>query len=106
MPHNLIARARRDTIPIAVVAATNVVAWLRKLPKAQRNWLTQSGFTGKNDSSALLPNARGGVERAIFVTDKDSDLWSWSGLAAALPKASYRLEGRLAKATANDAALG
>ncbi len=53
MPHNLIARTRRDTIPISVVAATNVVAWLRKLPKAQRSWLTQSGFTGKNDSSAV-----------------------------------------------------
>lgn len=106
MPHNLIARARRDTIPISAVAPANIAAWLRKLPKAQRDWLTQSGFTGKKDSHALLPGARGGVERAVFIADKESDLWSWSGLAAALPKASYRLEGRLAKAVANDAALG
>ncbi len=106
MPHNLIARARRDTVPVSAVATTNVAAWLRKLPRAQRDWLTQSGFTGEKDSSALLPGARGGVDRAVFVTDKASDLWSWSKLAAALPKASYRLEGRLAKAKADAAALG
>jgi leucyl aminopeptidase len=106
VPHNLIARARRDTVPISVVVTNKVAAWLRKLPKAQRDWLTQSGFTGKQDSSALLPAARGGVERAVFVTGEESDLWSWSGLAAALPKGSYRVEGSLAKAMANDAALG
>ena len=106
MPHNLIIRARRDTIPVAIVATDNVGAWLRKLPKTQRDWLTQSGFAGKKDSHGLLPGVRGGVERVVFVTDKESDLWSWSRLAAALPKASYRLEGRLARAVANDAALG
>ncbi|NKB50417.1 MAG: leucyl aminopeptidase family protein [Alphaproteobacteria bacterium] len=106
MPHKLIARSRKDTVPVSVVATANIAAWLRKLPKAQRDWLSQSGFTGKKGSHALLPGARGGVARAVFVTDKGTDLWSWSGLAAALPKASYRLEGRLAKAAANDAALG
>ena len=106
MPHNLITRARRDTVPIAVVTTANIAAWLRKLPKTQRDWLTQSGFTGKESSHALLPDVRGGVERAVFVTNKEADLWSWSNLAAALPKASYRLEGRLAKAVANNAALG
>lgn len=106
MPHNLITRARRETIPVAVVAPASVAAWLRKLPKAQRDWLTQSGFTGKKGTHALLPGTRGGVQRAVFVADKESDLWAWSGLAAALPKASYRLEGRLAKALANAAALG
>ena len=106
MSHNLIVRARQDTVPITVVATNSVSAWLRKLPKAQRDWLTQSGFAGDRGAHALLPAARGGVERAVFVADKDSDLWSWSGLAAALPKASYRLDGRLAKAMANNAALG
>lgn len=106
MPHNLIARARKDTVPISVVGTATIAAWLRKLPKPQRDWLTQSGFTGKQGAHALLPGARGGVERAVFVADKDSDQWSWSNLAAALPKASYRLEGRLAMATANNAALG
>ena len=106
MPHNLIARARRDTVPISVVATKNIAAWLGKLPKAQRDWLTQSGFTGEKESIALLPAARGGVERAVCVIDPESDLWSWSKLAATLPKGSYRLEGRVAKAMANAAALG
>jgi leucyl aminopeptidase len=106
VPHNLITRARRDTVPISVIAPDNMAAWLRRLPKAQRDWLTQTGFTGKQDAHALLPGANGGVERAVFVADKESDLWSWSKLAAALPKASYRLEGRLAKAVTNAAALG
>lgn len=106
MSHNLIARARRDTIPITVLATTAVAAWRRKLPKAQRDWLTQTGFTGQRDAQALLPGARGGVERAVFVTGKESDLWSWSQLASRLPKGSYRLQGRLSKADATTAALG
>ncbi len=106
MPHNLITRARRDTVPISVIAPAKITAWMRRLPQAQCDWLTQSGFTGKKNSHALLPDVRGGVQRAVFVADKDSDLWSWSGLAAALPKASYRLEGRLAKTVVNDAVLG
>ena len=64
---------------------------MRKLPKPQRDWLNQSGFTGKRGTHALLPRARGGVERAVFVADKDTDHWSWSNLAAALPKAGYRM---------------
>ncbi len=106
MPHNLITRARRDTVPISVIAPAKVAAWMRRLPQSQCDWLTQIGFTGKKNSHALLPDVRGGVQRAVFVADKDSDLWSWSGLAAALPKASYRLEGRLAKTVVNDAVLG
>jgi len=106
VPHNLIARARRDTVPITVISTADCAAWLRGLSKAQRDWLRQSGFIAQKDAHALLPAARGGIERVVFVTEADSDLWSWSGLAAALPKASYRIDGRVRKAIADDAALG
>ena len=106
MPHNLIARARRDTIDVAVVPTANIADWLDKLPQAQRDWLNQSGFRGEKDTHALLPAADGGIDRVVFALDAQSDLWSWSALAAALPKASYRLSGRLSKAVASDAALG
>jgi leucyl aminopeptidase len=104
--HNLLTRARKDTVPIVVVAADRLEAWRKGLPKAQRDWLSSAGFTGTPGSSALLPAKQGGVDRAVFVTDGSTDMWSWSLLATQLPLGSYRVLGRLSKSTASDAALG
>src|SRR3546814_18222422 len=106
MTHNLIARVRRDTVPIAVVPADAADAWIRSLSAAQRGWLTRSGFKATPGASALLPGASGGLERAIFVTGEGTDIWSWSALAASLPKGSYRIAGRMAAAMASAAAVG
>lgn len=106
MPHNLIARAKRDTVPLTVLAEGKVAAWRKRLSTGQRNWLDGVGFSGTAGANALLPAIEGGVERAVFVTGAATDIWSWSGLAAALPLGSYAIEGRLAKAMATDAAIG
>jgi leucyl aminopeptidase len=104
--HNLIARARKDTVPITVLATDRVAAWRKKLSKPQANWLKGAGFSGKPGSSVLLPSAEGDLETVVFVTGEATDMWGWSRLAGQLPKGSYRIAGRLSKAAANDAALG
>lgn len=104
--HNLIARARKDTVPITIVAADRAEAWRREQPKARRDWLDGAGFTGKAGASVLLPADKGGVERVVFVTDDATDMWEWSRLAARLPGGSYKLAGRPSKKDANAAALG
>jgi leucyl aminopeptidase len=104
--HNLIARARKDTVPITVIAADKIEAWSRTLSKAKRDWLTGAGFTGNAGASALIPADKGGVEQVIFVTDDTTDMWSWSHLATQLPVGSYKLAGRLPKAMVQDAAQG
>ena len=106
MAHNLIARARKETVPIAVIAAAKLDGWFKALPKAKRDWLRGAGFTGHAGSSALIPSETGGVEQVIFVIDDASDLWSWSRLASQLPSGSYKISGRLAKTMAHDVAQG
>ncbi|CAN0564057.1 unnamed protein product, partial [Laminaria digitata] len=97
---------RKDTVPITVLSADQVAAWRKSLSKAQQSWLKGAGFSGKTGASVLVPSTKGGVEMAVFVTDDDTDMWSWSQLAAQLPDGSYRIAGRLSKSASNDAALG
>ncbi|MDG2269962.1 MAG: leucyl aminopeptidase family protein, partial [Alphaproteobacteria bacterium] len=106
MPHNLISRPRKDTLTLTVIESGRLAAWRKGLSRAQRDWLDQTGFSGRSDGWAMLPNAKGGLKGAVFVTGPETDMWSWSTLAARLPKGSYRIAGRLSKLMANDAALG
>ena len=106
MAHNLIARARKDTVPITVIPADKVEAWRRYLPASARDWLKGAGFSGKAGASVLMPALDGGVDTVVFVTDDASDMWSWSTLASQLPLGSYAIKGRLAKSVSDDAALG
>ena len=106
MAHNLIARARKDTVTLAVLSADKVADWRKGLSKARRDWLDNAGFGGMAGDSVLLPSEKGGFDRAVFVTDETTDMWAWSQLATGLPRGSYKITGRLSKAAANDAALG
>jgi leucyl aminopeptidase len=106
VPHNLISRPRNDTLTLTVLDGGRLDAWRKGLTAAQRSWLEQTGFSGHPGDWAMLPNQKGGVKGAVFVTGTGTDMWSWSSLAARLPKGSYRISGRLSKAMANDAALG
>ncbi len=106
MAHNLIARPRKDTVPITIMAADKVDSWRNAQSALRRAWLDGSGFTGKAGASVLLPTDKGGLESVVFVTGEGTDQWSWSELAARLPNGSYRLGGRPSKSDANAAALG
>jgi leucyl aminopeptidase len=106
VPHNLIARAHADTLPVTVVRSDGYAAWLERQPAARRHWLKQVSFGGGAGSSAVLPPVDGTAAGAVFVLGGDSDLWSWAALATQLPAGSYRLEGRLSPALATEAALG
>jgi len=106
VPHNLISRPRKDTLPLTVLDAARVDGWRKRITASQRAWLERTGFTGRPGSSAMLPDRAGGAGEAVFVTGSDTDVWSWSTLAARLPKGSYRIAGRLSRALAHDAALG
>ncbi len=106
MPHNLITRPRKDTLPLTVLDSGRVAVWRKDLPAAQRTWLDRNGFSGKPGSWSMLTDETGGPDGAVFVTGADTDVWAWSTLAARLPAGSYRIAGRVAKTVAHDAALG
>jgi leucyl aminopeptidase len=104
--HNLIARVRADTLPVHVLRTDSYADWLKKQPKARRDWLKQVSFSGGAGTSAVLPAADDAKAGAVFVLGGDADLWSWSALATQLPPGSYRLDGRLSASLATEAALG
>jgi leucyl aminopeptidase len=106
VPHNLIARERKDTLPITVLDVEKVAEWRTDQTAARRAWLDGTGFRGKTGDRAILPAADGRPERVVFVTGPETDMWSWSDLAARLPMGSYRIVGRVSRAMADDAALG
>ncbi len=106
MPHNLITRPRKDTLPLTVLDSERVVTWRKDLPAAQRAWLDRNGFSGKPGNWSMLTDKTGGPDGAVFVTGADTDVWAWSTLAARLPAGSYRIAGRVSKTVADDAALG
>ena len=104
MPLPLIARAKRDTIPIEIIKP-DYPSWLKKQPGHVKAWLGQVGFKGASGSSAAVPGKDGTLARAVFVPNAAIGPWAWSGLAAALPIGSYRLNDP-ADLNVNDAALG
>ena len=106
MAHNLIARARKDTVSITALPVDRMDAWRKALSKSQQAWLKGTGFSGKVGASVLMPSDKGGVDSVVFITGDDTDMWSWSRLAGQLPRGSYRVAGRLSKTAANDAAQG
>ena len=106
MPHNLITRPRKDTLPLTVLDSERVVTWRKDLPAAQRAWLDRNGFSGKPGNWSMLTDKTGGPDGAVFVTGADTDVWAWSTLAARLPAGSFRIAGRVSKTVADEAALG
>ena len=106
LPHNLILRSRKKTIPITIVSEEKLSDWLKKITPFHRKWLSESGFKGKINSFSLLPDSDGGIQRVVFIDGNDSEVWSWSLLASNLPSESFHVESPVDKDTSNDIALG
>ncbi|PPR14728.1 MAG: Peptidase B [Alphaproteobacteria bacterium MarineAlpha12_Bin1] len=106
MPHNLVLRSKKRTIPITIVSEEKLPDWHRKLGPFHRKWLSESGFKGKINSFSLLPDVGGGIQRVVFIGGKNSEVWSWSLLASNLPSENYHIESSVDKHTSNDIALG
>ena len=106
MVHNLIARARDETVPVAVLRTDGYGDWLKRQPKSRQEWLKQVSFSATAGASAVLPPAEGTAAGTVFIVGGDGDLWNWAGLATQLPPGSYRLDGKLPKVLATEAALG
>jgi leucyl aminopeptidase len=104
--HNLISRARKDTLPITVVDTGRFAKWQAGQSAQRREWLSRAGISGKAGDWTLLPAKGGAPDGVLFVTGDGTDTWSWSALAANLPGGSYRLTGRMSGAKVSDAALG
>ncbi len=91
MPLHLIARTKRDTTPIQIVAP-DYERWLKRQSRQAKTWLGRVGFSGKPGASAVVPNEDGTMAHAVFVPEPNGGPWAWSMLAGSLPPGSYRLD--------------
>ena len=99
-----LAEQAAGAIPIFAVDRAALPAWLRGRDAAVRNWVAASSFEAAPGAHCLVPDARGRVAQILFGVDHD-DPWCWAGLAAKLPKGTYRVATTLAKPQTEWAAL-
>jgi len=103
---HLTRRAAGKLIPITPVTAQQLKAWLKPQRAAVRKWVEGVGFEAKPGSNALVPGADGAPGRVLVGVEVGPDIWSYGGLPKALPRATYRIDGKLEPAAATRAALG
>jgi leucyl aminopeptidase len=92
--------------PVTVVAANAYADWLAGADARTRAWLQGSGFKAKGGAVALLPDAEGGIARALLVASAPAEPWDAAALQAALPAGAWTLEDPSGALPPRHAALG
>jgi leucyl aminopeptidase len=103
---HLTRRAAGKAIPITPLAAQQLKGWLKAQRASVRKWVEGVGFDAKPGSHALVPGSDGAPGRVLVGVEGRPDIWSYGGLPKALPRDTYRIDGKLAPAAATCAALG
>jgi len=97
-------------IPIRLVTAEALDDLLASLPKTQAAWVRANGFKAKLGSALALPGRDVSVARVLAgwgsAARRRRDRLHLGSFARSAPAGNYRLEGRLARAEAEQAALG
>jgi leucyl aminopeptidase len=88
------------------VTAQQLKGWLKAQRASVRKWLKGVGFEAKPGSNALVPGADGAPGRVLVGVEARPDIWSYGALPKALPRGTYRIDGKLEPAAATRAALG
>jgi len=103
---HLTHRAPGKTIPVTPITAREFKGWLKAQRATVRKWVDGVRFEAKPGSHTLIPGADGGPGRVLLGVEAGPDIWSYGDLPKALPRGTYRLDGKLAPAAATRAALG
>lgn len=91
-------------VAIVAVDKSSLPGWLDANPQC-RDWLAAVGFRAEQATHAFVP-ASGGEQAIVLASPAEGEaVWSFAGLAGALPEGRYRLQ-RHTPASATDIALG
>ena len=102
----LVARSAKGTVPITLLEASALKAWLARQPARVRRWVEANGFAAEPGVSCLLPSESGGLAGVLAGVDSAEGPWPAAALPGRLPLGRYALAGRLGKAAAEQAVLG
>ncbi|MBL4689826.1 MAG: leucyl aminopeptidase family protein [Nannocystaceae bacterium] len=103
--HHFAPRPTATTTPVSALTKKEYRAWRKKQAKATLVWLDATGFAPDIGKVALLPARNGSIARVVLGLGESPNLWSFAGLAAALPSKGRYAYDKLPVAHANDAAL-
>ena len=82
-----------DAVPISVLDAAGLKAWLAGREPRIRAWVDSSGFEAKAGSVCPIPGDTGNVERILCGRDADTpDIWRIAALPERLPPGDYALD--------------
>ncbi|MDV7339485.1 leucyl aminopeptidase family protein [Terasakiella sp. A23] len=99
---------KSDTAPISLipVARDGFDKWLKKQPKDLQNWIDANDFKAAGGSTLAVAGKKGTVESILVGISDDNIMWDFAALPAKLPKATYKIKGRLKAGQADAACLG
>lgn len=102
---HLTARAGKS-VPITPVTTSEFKGWLKAQRAPVRNWIEAVRFEPAPGKHALVPGRDGALARVVLGVEPGPDTWSYGGLPMALPRGTYRIDGKSDPASATRAALG
>ena len=98
------------SLPLYLVAQSDVSAFLEKRRAGQANWLAAQGFAARLGQICLLPDGKGRITGAAFgmgsADARSRSRFHLARAAADLPDGIWHLAGRLSRREADAAALG
>ncbi|MGE0120834.1 MAG: M17 family metallopeptidase [Dongiaceae bacterium] len=103
---HLTQRGAARSIPVTPVTAKALKGWVKAQRATVRRWVEGVRFDAKPGSHALIPGSDGAPGRVLVGVEDRPDIWSYGGLPKALPRGTYRIDGKLASDSATRAALG
>lgn len=106
MPYKFVNTANSKTIPIIPIETEVFAAWLKNQPAALVRWVESSGFKATPGEVSLVAGSNGELASILLGVEDHQGMWSYAGLPATLPPGRYRIDARLERKGATDAALG
>jgi len=105
----LVARARKQDVPVSAVTPSEYTAWLKRQGKFAQGWLKSIAFKPERGRIALVPNRTGTLGHVLLGLGDgtEADLpWTYAPLVARLPQGRYVLDPAAEPVRAQAAALG
>jgi len=104
------AQTSDDAIQIHVIEEHALQAWLKDAPPQAVTWVNSTEFKAKLGSTALIPNADGGLDQVLFgwgtEAARQRGRFHFGALAGKLPAGTYTLASGLSGQDLVEAALG
>lgn len=106
MVEHFAAKATKKTTPISALTRKEYRAWRNKQSKVTKGWLDAIGYDPGSGKVALVPARDGSIGKVVLGLGNTPTLWSFAGLAAALPDRGRFAYADLEPEHADLAALG